>query len=80
MIQQALNTLCVQTDGVILRLDHDTVVAMADKPLLRVPLHHLNKHCRDWQGIANQPLVGPLCPRWQTGCHAQCKRKIFVPD
>ncbi|RIV28085.1 type I-C CRISPR-associated endonuclease Cas1 [Alicyclobacillaceae bacterium I2511] len=59
MIQQALNTLYVQTEGVVLRLDHDNVVAMADKPLLRVPLHHLHSIV----AIGRVSLTSPLLAR-----------------
>lgn len=42
MVQQVLNTLYVQTEGCLLRLDHENVVVEAEQQtLLRVPLHHL---------------------------------------
>ncbi|WP_133121317.1 CRISPR-associated endonuclease Cas1 [Kyrpidia spormannii] len=54
MIQEAMNTLYVQTEGAILRLDHDNVVVTwkgdqnrssspetGQERSLRIPLHHL---------------------------------------
>lgn len=42
MIGELQNVLYVQTDGSLLRLDHDNVVISKDKSeLLRIPLHHL---------------------------------------
>ncbi len=57
---QPRNTLYVQTDGAILRLDHDTVVVTKDKEtLLQVPLLHIESIV----GIGRVSFTSPLLER-----------------
>lgn len=55
-----LNTLYVQSDGIVLRLDHDTVVATREKEVcLQVPLHHVQSIV----AIGRVSMTGPLMER-----------------
>ncbi|WP_067623924.1 type I-C CRISPR-associated endonuclease Cas1c [Alicyclobacillus acidiphilus] len=57
---QLRNTLYVQTDGAVLRLDHDTVVVTKDKEtLLQVPLLHIESIV----GIGRVSFTSPLLER-----------------
>lgn len=59
-MQVVLNTLYVQTDGMTLRLNHDTVVATKDKEtLLQVPLHHIQSIV----AIGRVSMTSPLLER-----------------
>lgn len=56
----AMNTLYVQTDGTVLRLDHDTVVATQEKQVrLQVPLHHVQSIV----AIGRVSMTSPLLER-----------------
>ncbi|MBX6395923.1 MAG: type I-C CRISPR-associated endonuclease Cas1 [Alicyclobacillaceae bacterium] len=59
-MSEALNTLYVQTDGAVLRLDHDNVVVTREKDvLMRVPLHHLQAIV----AIGRVSITSPLLSR-----------------
>lgn len=64
-MQDVMNTLYVQTDGAILRLDHDTVIVTKDNETLnRVPLIHVESIV----GIGRVTFTSPLLEKCsQTG-------------
>jgi CRISPR-associated protein Cas1 len=56
----AFQTLYIQTDGVVLRLDHDTVVATREKEVIsQIPLHHVQSIV----AIGRVSLTSPLLER-----------------
>ncbi|MBE3102738.1 MAG: CRISPR-associated endonuclease Cas1, partial [Bacilli bacterium] len=57
-MQQLLNTLYIQTDGLVLNLDSENVVIKKDNSLLqRIPLHHLGGITIMGRSILTSPLI-----------------------
>ncbi len=58
MVKQILNTLYVQTEGMYLSLDHETLLAKLDNEIkLKIPLHHLGGIVAIGRVILSSPLL-----------------------
>jgi CRISPR-associated protein Cas1 len=68
--QQLLNTLYVQTEGAVVRLDHETVIVEHDdQKLLQVPLHHLGGIVAIGRVITTGPLLARCASDSRTVVH-----------
>lgn len=70
-MKQLLNTLYVQTEGAVLRLEHENVVVKVEKETkMRVPLHHLGSIVN----IGRVSMTSPLLAR----CAADGRSVVYL--
>lgn len=77
MTQQLLNTLYVQTEGSILRLDHENlVVSVEDAVRLRIPLHHLGAIVNFGRVSVTSPLIARCAKDGRTIVHLDAQGRF----
>lgn len=77
-MRQLLNTLYVQTEGTVLRLDHENVVAEIDNDIKkRVPLHHLGSIVVIGRVVVTTPLSARCAKDGRTIVHMDSQGRFL---
>ncbi len=78
ILRQFLNTLYVQTEGTVLRLDHENVIAEVDNEVKkRVPIHHLGSIVVIGRVLVTAPLSARCAKDGRTIVHLDSQGRFL---